>query len=432
MCGIVGYVGTKEVAPLLVTGLQRVEYRGYDSAGFALLTEERKIYIEKCVGKVANLNRVTRLYQSCVGIAHTRWATHGEPSEKNAHPHTNTSGDIAIVHNGIIENYLSLRKLLVSKGYTFQSDTDSEVLAHLIDFEWAADETMSLEESVCRALHHVEGAYGLCVISSRDPEKIVAARSGSPVVIGIGQHGYFVASDPSSFVGYADSMEFLKEGELAIITESCYEVTSLRDRKMRENKPAPLDMTLQEIEKGGSPHFMLKEIFEQPGVIVDVMRGRVTLTRDIFRLGCFEDYPKALGALKGARRIVICACGTSWHAGLIAEYLIETLARIPVEVEYASEFRYRDPVIEKEDVVIVFSQSGETADTRAALELAKERGAIVMGVVNTVGSSIAQETHCGIYLHAGHEIGVASTKAFTGQVTVATLLALFLAGVSLG
>ncbi|MBC8465147.1 MAG: glutamine--fructose-6-phosphate transaminase (isomerizing) [Parcubacteria group bacterium] len=427
MCGIVGYIGDKNAAEVLIDGLQRLEYRGYDSAGIAVLAD-RQLRVMKRKGNVSELRKMVDKkggMDATIGIGHTRWATHGDPDDANAHPHVNTAGDIAIVHNGIVENHSALRTLLTDKGYVFQSSTDSEVIAHLIDSVW--EDNMFLEDAVSKSLCAMSGAYGLCVISSRDPDKIVVARKGSPLVIGVGDGVHVVASDGAPLAGSFSQVEYLHDGELAIITRDGYELKTLETKKNRKKHPEPFEITLQEIEKGGFPHFMLKEIFEQTDVIRDVMRGRVRLDdKDgdtTVRLGGIEDH---IDCLKDAKRIIICACGTSWHAALVGEYVLEKFTRVPVEIEYASEFRYRDPVIMKEDVVIVISQSGETADTRAALQLAKERGATVMGVVNAVGSTIARETDFGIYLHAGPEIGVASTKAFTGQVVVLTLLALIL------
>jgi len=357
-----------------------------------------------------------------LGIGHTRWATHGDPSDRNAHPHLNTDEDIALIHNGIVENYSLLRKELISEGDGFRSDTDSEVLVHLVDRIWKTDPSLGLESVVRAALRHVEGAYGLCVISPRDPDKIIVARKGSPLVIGIGEGEYFIASDAAPIVEHTNKVVYLSDGEMAVVTREGYQVKTIENIET-EKVVTELDFSLEKIEKGGFEHFMLKEIFEQPEVMRDVMRGRVRIEEGRIVLGGIEDY---LDRLKQAKRIVICACGTSWHAGLIGEYLIEDFARIPVEVDYASEFRYRNPIIGPDDVVIVISQSGETADTLAALRAAKERGAMVMGICNVVGSTIPRETMCGIYTHAGPEVGVASTKAFTAQVIVLYMLALAL------
>ncbi len=425
MCGIVGYIGKRDAAPILLIGLKRLEYRGYDSAGIAVLNGTLSVVKQK--GSVADLENALResgdmLSGAVAGIAHTRWATHGDPSDRNAHPHLNTTGDIALIHNGIIENHTALRLELSSHGYAFRSATDTEVLVHLIDRIWKEEPALMLEDVVRRALHHVEGAYGICVISSREPGTLVVARKGSPLVIGIGDGEYFVASDAAPIVEHTRKVVYLGDGEMARITADGYTVKTVENIET-EKLVTELDFELEEIEKGGYEHFMLKEIFEQPGVMEDVMRGRVRLESNSLHLGGIKDN---LEHLRKAKRIIICACGTSWHAGLIGEYLIEEFARIPVEVDYASEFRYRNPVITPEDVVIVISQSGETADTLAALREAKEKGALVMGICNVVGSTIARETHCGMYTHAGPEIGVASTKAFTAQVIVLYMVALAL------
>jgi glutamine---fructose-6-phosphate transaminase (isomerizing) len=425
MCGIVGYIGRREAAPLLLNGLKRLEYRGYDSAGIAVLNGEMEVFKKK--GSVGNLEEElnvsgTVMLGATAGIAHTRWATHGDPSDRNAHPHMNVSGDIALIHNGIVENYMILKQDLIAQGYVFKSDTDSEVLVHLIDRIWKSDPSLDLEAAVRQALRHVEGAYGLCIISSREPDKIVVARKGSPLVIGIGEGEFFIASDAAPIVEHTNKVVYLSDGEMAIVTRDHYTVKTIENVE-QEKRITELDFSLEKIEKGGYEHFMLKEIFEQPEVMRDVMRGRVRLDEGRVQLGGIEDY---LDRLKQAKRIVICACGTSWHAGLIGEYLIEEFARIPVEVDYASEFRYRNPIVSSEDVVIVISQSGETADTLAALRLAKEKGAMVMGICNVVGSTIARETLCGMYTHAGPEVGVASTKAFTAQVIVLFMLAMAL------
>ncbi len=425
MCGIVGYIGYRAAAPLLLRGLQRLEYRGYDSAGVAVLNGGLSVLKQK--GSVGDLKKTFELSGDCmqgstIGIGHTRWATHGDPSDRNAHPHLSRDGRTAMIHNGIIENYTALKKELSSEGYLFSSDTDSEVLIHLIDSIWNAHPEFDLETAVRNALYHIDGAYGLCVISEREPDKIIVARKGSPLVIGIGEREFFIASDAAPIVEHTRRVVYLSDGEMAVLTRDSYVVKTV-ENVLKEKRVSELDFELEEIEKGGFDHFMLKEIFEQPTVMKDVMRGRVRLDDGLVRLGGIEDY---LEQIKSARRIVICACGTSWHAGLIGEYLIEEFARISVEVDYASEFRYRNPILDKNDVVIVISQSGETADTLAALRLAKEKGATVIGICNVVGSTIARETHCGMYTHAGPEIGVASTKAFTAQVIVLYLLALAL------
>ena len=425
MCGIVGYIGWREAAPLLLKGLTRLEYRGYDSAGVALLNESLLVMKQK--GSVSGLEVATEglskeMKAATVGIGHTRWATHGEPSDINAHPHQNTVGDIAVIHNGIIENYSALKQELISQGYIFSSDTDSEVLVHLIDRIWKSDSSLDLESATRNALRHVDGAYGICVISSREPDKIIVARKGSPLVIGIGTGEYFIASDAAPIVEHTNKVVYLSDGELAVVKKDGYVVKTI-DNVEQKKIITELDFSLEKIEKGGFEHFMLKEIFEQPAVMHDVMRGRVRVDEGRICLGGIEDY---LDRLKQAKRIVICACGTSWHAALIGEYLIEEFARIPVEVDYASEFRYRNPIVGVDDVVILISQSGETADTLAALRTAKEKGALVMGICNVVGSTIARETLCGMYTHAGPEVGVASTKAFTAQVIMLYMLALAL------
>jgi glucosamine--fructose-6-phosphate aminotransferase (isomerizing) len=425
MCGIIGYIGRREAAPLLLQGLKRLEYRGYDSAGMAVVSDTMQVLKQK--GSVSNLEELlnvsgTVMIGATMGIAHTRWATHGDPSDRNAHPHMNISDDIALIHNGIIENYSSLKQELISQGYEFASDTDSEVLVHLIDRIWKGDASMGLECAIRQALRHVEGAYGICVVSSREPDKIVVARKGSPLVIGLGDDEFFIASDAAPIVEHTNKVVYLSDGEMAIVTRDHYLVKTIENVE-QEKRVTELDFSLEKIEKGGYEHFMLKEIFEQPEVMRDVMRGRVRIDEGRVQLGGIADY---LDRLKQAKRIVICACGTSLHAGLIGEYLIEEFARIPVEVDYASEFRYRNPIISSDDVVIVISQSGETADTLAALRLAKEKGAMVMGICNVVGSTIARETLCGMYTHAGPEVGVASTKAFTAQVIVLFMLAMAL------
>ncbi len=425
MCGIIGYIGRREAAPLLLNGLKRLEYRGYDSAGMAVLNGSLQMLKKK--GSVSNLEELlnvsgTVMLGATVGIAHTRWATHGDPSDRNAHPHMNVSGDIALIHNGIIENYSTLKQELIAEGYEFESDTDSEVLVHLIDRIWKNDPALGLEGAVRQALRHVEGAYGICVVSSREPDKIVVARKGSPLVIGLGDGEFFIASDAAPIVEHTNKVVYLSDGEMAVVTRDSYTVKTIENVE-QQKRVTELDFSLEKIEKGGFEHFMLKEIFEQPEVMRDVMRGRVRVEEGLVHLGGIHDY---LDRLKQAKRIMICACGTSWHAGLIGEYLIEEFARIPVEVDYASEFRYRNPIVSSDDVVIVISQSGETADTLAALRLAKEKGAMVMGICNVVGSTIPRETLCGMYTHAGPEVGVASTKAFTAQVIVLFMLAMAL------
>ena len=423
MCGIVAYVGQRDACPIILKGLKRLEYRGYDSAGVALLNQgELKIYKKK--GKVADLEAFIgeRDTASHIGIGHTRWATHGEPNDANAHPHYSSSKKIAIIHNGIIENYASLKTHLKNKGYEFHSDTDSEVFVNLIE-DIRENSNVSLAEAVRLALHEVVGAYAIVVISHDSPTQLVAARKGSPLVIGVGQGEYFLASDATPIIEYTNEVIYLNDYEIAVIKDGVLDIRSKED-VVQTPYIQKLEMELESIEKGGYPHFMLKEIFEQPRSILDSMRGRLVAENTTLTMSSIREYGTRF---KNAERIMIVACGTSWHAGLVAEYLIEELARIPVEVEYASEFRYRNPIIREGDVVIAISQSGETADTLAALELAKAKGAMIFGVCNVVGSSIARATDAGAYTHAGPEIGVASTKAFTAQVTVLSLIAMMLA-----
>lgn len=423
MCGIVGYIGQREAYPILVKGLYRLEYRGYDSAGVALLDGDLNLY--KTHGKVSDLDALVQgndISGTC-GIAHTRWATHGEPNYKNAHPHYSPSQKMAIIHNGIIENYGPLKVELSNRGYNFRSDTDTEVLIHLIE-DIRLNEGATLEEAVRMALNQVVGAYAIVVISKEDPDQLIVAKKGSPLVIGVGKDEYFIASDASPIVEYTKEVVYLEDEEMAIVPRR----GPIDLKTIRNQQKTPyiqhLEMQLSSIEKGGFPHFMLKEIYEQPRSIKDSMRGRLNVKQGIISLGGIIDYEQKM---VNCKRMIIVACGTSWHAGLVGEYLFEDLARIPVEVEYASEFRYRNPVINEEDVVIAISQSGETADTLAALELAKSKGATIIGICNVVGSTIARETHAGSYTHAGPEIGVASTKAFTAQVTILTLMALSIA-----
>ncbi len=423
MCGIVGYIGPQEAYPILVKGLYRLEYRGYDSAGVALLDGGLNLY--KTHGKVSDLDKLVhgKNKTGTSGIAHTRWATHGEPNDENAHPHYSPSQNMAIIHNGIIENYGSLKLELSNRGYVFRSDTDTEVLIHLIE-DIRLNETVSLEEAVRIALNQVVGAYAIVVISKEDPDQLIVAKKGSPLVIGIGKDEYFIASDASPIVEYTKDVVYLEDEEMAIVPRTGQ--ISLKTIKNQQKTPYihHLEMQLSSIEKGGFPHFMLKEIYEQPRSIKDSMRGRLNVKQGVISLGGIIDYEQKM---VNCKRMIIIACGTSWHAGLVGEYLFEDLARIPVEVEYASEFRYRNPIINEDDVVIAISQSGETADTLAAVELAKSKGATIIGICNVVGSSIARETHAGSYTHAGPEIGVASTKAFTAQVTILTLMALSIA-----
>jgi glucosamine--fructose-6-phosphate aminotransferase (isomerizing) len=423
MCGIVAYLGPREAYPVLINGLYRLEYRGYDSAGICLLNDELAVY--KCKGKVSDLEAHVqgKNVSGTIGMAHTRWATHGEPNTVNAHPHFSQNKTLAIIHNGIIENYAVLRSELKNRGYVFNSETDTEVLIHLIE-DIMVHEHVSVEEAVRIALNQVIGAYAIVIIAKDFPNKMIAARKGSPMVIGIGKDEFFIASDATPLIEYTNNVVYLNDEEIAIIERD----QELQIRTILNQKMTPyiekLAMSLSEIEKGGFEHFMLKEIYEQPHSILDSMRGRLHTDQGIVTLGGIRDWVQKI---LNAKRIIITACGTSWHAGLVGEYLIEDFARIPVEVEYSSEFRYRNPVLTEEDVVIAISQSGETADTLAAIELAKSKGATVLGICNVVGSSIARATHAGVYTHAGPEIGVASTKAFTAQVAVLTLLGLLLA-----
>ena len=423
MCGIVAYMGHRQAYPLLMKGLHRLEYRGYDSAGVALLDGDMRLY--KNQGKVADLEAFVRgkNVEGTIGMAHTRWATHGEPNNVNAHPHYSPTNNLAIIHNGIIENYASLKQELFSRGYQFKSETDTEVLIHLIE-DIQVNERVDLVKALQIALKQVVGAYAIVILSKGEQDLLIAARKASPLVVGIGENEFFVASDATPIVEYTRDVVYLDDEEIAIIRRN----KELKIRTIADIEKTPylqkLEMNLSQLEKGGFDHFMLKEIFEQPRSIRDSMRGRIRLNEGIITLGGILEYEQKL---INARRILIVACGTSWHAGLVGEYLIEELARIPVEVEYASEFRYRNPLIYEDDVVIAISQSGETADTLAAIELAKSKGATIIGICNVVGSSIARATHAGSYTHAGPEIGVASTKAFTAQVTLLAMLALRLA-----
>jgi len=423
MCGIVAYIGPKQAFPILMKGLYRLEYRGYDSAGIALLNGSLNVY--KTKGKVADLENFVKdkCIDGNIGIAHTRWATHGEPTDENAHPHLSQSNNIAIIHNGIIENYSSLKKELINRGYHFRSETDTEVLIHLIE-DIQQKENVDLIEALQIALNQVVGAYALVLIAKADPDQLILAKKGSPLVIGVGNGEYFAASDASPIIEYTRNVVYLEDEEIAIIPR--YGNLKIKTIKNIERRPyiQTLEVQLNQIEKGGFDHFMLKEIYEQPRSIKDSMRGRLNALQGVVNLGGIVDYEQKL---VNAKRIVIIACGTSWHAGLVGEYIFEELARVCVEVEYASEFRYRNPVINENDVVIAISQSGETADTLAAIELAKSKGATIIGICNVVGSSIARATHAGSYTHAGPEIGVASTKAFTAQVTLLTLMALQIA-----
>lgn len=423
MCGIVGYIGDKNVYPILIQGLQRLEYRGYDSAGLAIYNSELNVF--KCKGRVADLEKFVSAedISGHIGIGHTRWATHGEPNDRNAHPHTSMNGDFVLVHNGIIENYAELKSDLIKKGYTFQSDTDTEVLVNLIEYFYRNAEEVNAEIAVRLALSKVVGAYGIVVICKNEKDQLIAARKGSPLVIGIGRSEYFIASDATPIVNYTDSVIYLNDHDVAIITKDSLTLKTVENNPVAF-KITKVDMSIGDLEKGDFEHFMLKEIFEQPKTIEDTFRGRILPDHsDIVLGGLLDVFPKILKA----KRIIIIGCGTSWHAALVGEYLIEEYARVPVEVEYASEFRYRNPILNSDDVVIAITQSGETADTLAALRMAKEKGATILGICNVVGSSIARETDAGVYTHAGVEIGVASTKAFTAQVTVITLFALKLA-----
>lgn len=423
MCGIVGYTGLKEAYPILIDGLKRLEYRGYDSAGVAL-SQKDKISLYKCRGKVSELESycMTKNTYATTGIAHTRWATHGEPNDQNAHPHLSEDGKIALIHNGIVENYLVLKQELINRGYTFHSDTDTEVLVHLIQ-DIYKHEDISMAGAVRQALSGVEGTYALAILSADNPSELIVAKKGSPLLIGVGKNEYFIASDGAPIVKYTRKVVYLEDGDVAVINPNKkLEITNINNEK-KHPYTEKLEITLEQLEKGGFPHYMLKEIFEQPRAIRDSMRGRINTAKDVVSLGGIIEYESKM---MNAKRFIIAACGTSWHAGLVGKYIFETLVRLPVEVEYASEFRYRDPIITEDDVVIVISQSGETADTLAALELAKEKGATVIGICNVVGSTLARNTHAGSYTHAGPEIGVASTKAFTTQVTVLALMALSL------
>jgi len=425
MCGIVAYIGKQEAYPILIKGLKRLEYRGYDSAGVSLINAELKVF--KCKGKVADLEAFVegKDISGSIGIGHTRWATHGEPNDVNAHPHYSGNEQLAIIHNGIIENYDSLKKELIQRGHIFKSDTDTEVLIHLIE-DIQANENLPLSEAVRVALTQVVGAYAIAVLDKNDPNVIIGAKKGSPMVVGIGKdkQEFFLASDATPIIEYTKEVVYLDDEQIVELRVGKDPVLRSIENEVLTPYIQELELHLEAIEKGGYEHFMLKEIFEQPKSISDSMRGRYHIGSGTVSLGGIIDYEQKIA---NAKRIIIVACGTSWHAGLVGEYLIEDLARIPVEVEYASEFRYRNPIIGEEDVVIAISQSGETADTLAALELAKSKGATIIGICNVVGSSISRITHGGSYTHAGPEIGVASTKAFTSQVTVLLLMALRLA-----
>jgi glutamine---fructose-6-phosphate transaminase (isomerizing) len=423
MCGIVGYIGPREAYPILIKGLKRLEYRGYDSSGVALLNGSLNIY--KREGKVSDLEDFTagKNLSGTMGIGHTRWATHGVPCDRNAHPHLSNDKNLAIIHNGIIENYAALKEELTQHGYTFESDTDTEVFLNLIE-EIRQEDKVSLAEAVRVAMNEVIGAYAIVVLDKNDPDRIIAARKGSPLVVGIGDKEFFVASDASPIVEYTKNVVYLNDEELAVLNrDGSMEIRTVGNIE-KSAFVQKLEMDLEKIEKGGYEHFMQKEIFEQPNVVQDCFRGRMNAEKGWIKLGGINEFA---ARINNAKRFVITACGTSWHSGLIGEYLIEDLARIPVEVEYASEFRYRNPIINESDVLIAISQSGETADTLAAIDLAKERQALIFGICNVIGSSIARASHAGSYTHAGPEIGVASTKAFTAQVSLLTLIALQLA-----
>ncbi len=421
MCGIVGYIGEKQAYPILINGLKRLEYRGYDSAGIALLNNKVNIY--KKQGKVADLEThvLKDDISGNIGIGHTRWATHGEPNDINAHPHVSMNGHFILIHNGIIENYGRLKEKLIDRGYSFKTETDTEVLANLIEYIYLKGK-VSAEIAVRLALSKVIGAYGLAIICRDEPNKLIAARKGSPLVIGVGEGEYFIASDATPIIEHTKSVIYLNDDDVAILGQDGLTLKTIKNDKLTP-KVQKIDLDIGAIEKNGFDHFMLKEIFEQPRSILDTFRGRISIDKNEIHLGgLYHVMPK----LNEAKRIIIIGCGTSWHAGLVGEYLIEDLARIPVEVEYASEFRYRNPIITEDDIVIAISQSGETADTLAAIKMAKEAEATVLGICNVVGSSIPRETDAGVYTHAGPEIGVASTKAFTAQVTVLAMIAMML------
>ncbi len=425
MCGIVGYIGNREAFPIIINGLKRLEYRGYDSAGMALYDED--LIIKKTKGKVKDLEALflnPEEKKGAIGIGHTRWATHGEPNDVNAHPHVSNSGNLVIVHNGIIENYDSIRQMLINRGYTFESDTDTEVLVNLIE-DVMKNENVKLGKAVQIALNEVIGAYAIVVFDKNNPDEIILARLGSPLAIGIGKGEYFIASDASPFIEFTKDALYLEDEQMAIIKKDKEpEIRNIKDDEIVAPYIQELQISLDQIEKGGYDHFMLKEIYEQPNVLKDTMRGRVLPQKNLIKLSGIDNY---LNKFLKADRIIMVGAGTSWHAGLVGEYLFEELARIPVEVEYSSEFRYRNPIIKENDIVMPISQSGETADTLAAIKLSKEKGAFIYGICNVVGSSIPRESHSGTYTHAGPEIGVASTKAFTTQVNVLTMMALKLA-----
>lgn len=422
MCGIVGYIGYRDAYPIVIKGLHRLEYRGYDSAGVALLDTDLKVY--KKAGKVSDLENFVKDIPTpgTIGMGHTRWATHGAPSDRNSHPHSSGDRKLTIIHNGIIENYVVIKEALLAKGHVFKSDTDTEVLIHLVE-DIVHETGLDLREAVRVALNKVIGAYAIVIMSADEPDLLIAARKGSPMVIGVGKGEYFIASDATPIVEYTKNVIYLNDNEIAYIQRENLLIKNI-DNTVQTPYIQELDLKLEMLEKGGYDHFMLKEIYEQPRSIRDCMRGRIYPQQGKVQLGGIKEYTEKL---KNVDRIIIVACGTSWHAGLVGEYLIEEYARVPVEVEYASEFRYRNPIITEKDLVIAISQSGETADTMAAIELAKEKGATIFGICNVVGASIPRTTHAGVYTHAGPEIGVASTKAFTAQVTVLTLMAFYIA-----
>lgn len=424
MCGIVAYIGKKEACPIVIKGLKRLEYRGYDSSGIAIVNKEGNLNIYKKKGKVADLEEELAKVDTTgnVAIGHTRWATHGEPNDLNAHPHYSQSKKLAIIHNGIIENYESLKNLLISRGYEFKSDTDTEVFIHLIE-DIQINNECTLEEAVRLALHEVVGAYAIVVISKENPDQLVAARKGSPMVLGVGDNEFLLASDATPIIEYTNEVVYINDYEIVTIKDGKFSIKNI-ENNLQTPYVQKLELKLEAIEKGGYEHFMLKEIFEQPKSIKDTLRGRLKLDADRLMMAGVREYENKIA---NADRVIIIACGTSWHAGLVAEYMFEEFARIPVEVEYASEFRYRNPIVSEKDVVIAISQSGETADTLAAIELAKSKGATIFGVCNVVGSSIARASDAGAYTHAGPEIGVASTKAFTAQVSVLLMISLIIA-----